>query len=227
MKIDLHNHTNASVDALTLIDELIKEAKKKGVDCLAITDHNTMKAVKEGEKKAKKENIKIIGGEEISTKDGDLIGLFLLEEIKGGMSFYETLDEIRIQGAIAYAPHPFDYRRRGLRNIEFLKKCDVIEVFNPRAEEKADKEAMSFASLNNMLKGAGSDSHMPSEIGRAYIEIEDDNISIPEKFLKSLKNSKPFLVQRTSIFERVFKNTLLYFKNNFKKEKENNKEIKL
>ncbi|MEM4295489.1 MAG: PHP domain-containing protein [Candidatus Anstonellales archaeon] len=218
MKIDMHNHTDASPDALTTKRELIKRAKAKGIDAIAITDHNTMRAVKELQKIGKEQGIYVIPGEEITTKQGDLIGLFLFDEIRPYMDFYETIDEIKSQGAIAYAPHPFDFMRHGINKKELLKECNIIEVYNAKSPEQADKEALLFADENNIIKGAGSDSHSPFEVGRAYVFV-DDNIQIntPEKLLMALRKGMPVLEQRTSILDKVIKKAYISLKKFIKK----------
>ncbi len=219
MKIDMHNHTNASSDSISSVEELIKWAKEKKIDAIAITDHNTIKNNKKAEEIGKKFDVTIIPGEEITTADGDLIALYLTEEIKPYMSFEETLDEIKSQGALAYAPHPFDNKRKSLRKEEFLKKCHIIEVHNAKATEEDDLKAFEFSKANNMLKGCGSDSHSPYEVGRAYLEIENADISTPERFLKSIRNANYVIEKRTSLFEKVVRKAKIsidkIFKNKF------------
>lgn len=209
IKIDMHNHTAASPDAITKPEEIIKKAKEKGIDALAITDHNTTKALKQCREIGKKENIYVIQGQEITTKDGDLIALFILEEIKPYMSFDETLDEIKSQGAIAYVPHPFDLTRHGIGNEEFIKKCHVIEVYNAKSNDHFDKKAVEFSKNFNMLKGAGSDSHAPNEVGRAYVKVEEEAINTPEKFLMALRNAEPVIEKRTGLIEKLIRKAFI------------------
>ena len=200
MKIDMHNHTTASFDALTTPKQLYEASKEKGIDFLALTNHNNMDDIQEVE--AIFNHAGIIRGEEIKTKDGEVIALFLFSPIKEGLSFKETLNEIRAQGAIAYAPHPFDIYRYGLAREEFLKEVDIIEVYNSKSTAAIDQKAWDFAETYGMLKGAGSDSHTPQEVGRAYVEVSGP-IRGPEELLIRLKNGKPVLKKRTSLFEKI------------------------
>ncbi|RME80160.1 MAG: PHP domain-containing protein [Methanobacteriota archaeon] len=203
MKIDLHNHTNASSDALTRPKEFVKAALKKGVTVIAVSDHNTMKAFHSVEKEARGKEISIIPGEEIMCKEGEIIGLFLYERISPGKSALEVLDEIKSQGALSYAPHPFDTMRHGIRKEEILNKIDIIEVYNSKAYPKADDDAMAFASKNGKLMGAGSDSHVAGEIGRAYVESPDMPVRSPEELIRALKKGKPTLKARTNLLDKV------------------------
>ena len=129
MFIDFHVHTMYSYDACISIDEIRQRWKKKHIIC-AITDHNTTKAWE----RLKEASIPFIPGEEIETQQGEVIGLFLNEEIRKGLDFYEVKDLVKEQDGILYAPHPFDVLRKGLAkaNEKLIKECDVIEVVNGR-----------------------------------------------------------------------------------------------
>jgi hypothetical protein len=112
-RADLHTHTKHSglgifpalgfyyPESATEPDALVNEAKRRGLDLVCITDHNTIKGalrVKSGKN--------VVVGEEITTADGELIGLFLSEEIKPRMSAVETVEAIHEQGGVAIVPHP-------------------------------------------------------------------------------------------------------------------------
>ncbi len=209
-KIDLHNHTVYSLDALTTPEELVRQAVKKGISSIALTDHDTMKALPYVEKAAKGKVI-IIPGEEIMCREGEVIGLFLLEEIKPGLSVEEALVEIRGQGALAYAPHPFDKMRHGIKNEELLKKMDIIEVGNAKCTAAFDKEAERFADKYGLLKGAGSDSHRPKEVGRAYVEVENP-VESPEELLVELKKGHIVVERRTTLLEKLSRHATLSWK---------------
>jgi len=180
MKIDLHVHTKYSRDSLNTLNALRKVCKKKGLE-ITVTDHNEIKG-------ALKFKPKIIG-EEIKTKDGEVIGLFLNEKIRKGLSVEETVDLIREQGAIIMIPHPFDRLRKSR-----LKKAitpEIVEVCNSRTLIKQDNaKAWELAKKLNVLKAVGSDAHFPFEVGSAYVEMDDFNS--PKEFLKNLKTAKLF-----------------------------------
>jgi len=176
IKAELHCHTIYSkgesiiIEGLNKPRDMIRYAKKHGIECIAITDHDTMKGIKEARKEAKKQNIIFIPGMEISSSDGHIIALGIQEEIKPKLSIEETLDEIKKQSGIAIAVHPFDFRRKGLG--ELGKKCDAIEIFNAlNIDRFANKRAEIF--FRNKPFIAGSDAHWIKMLGYGTTIFKD------------------------------------------------------
>lgn len=200
MKVDFHIHTNYSFDSTISVPKLAKRARQFGITP-AITDHYSMKGIPE----MKKQGIEFIPGEElrvaIGRRKADLIGLFLNEEIEKDIDFHEALDRIREQGAISYAPHPFDRMRAGIQDENLLRKIQVIEVFNSHCLSRFDRQAEEFAKKEGKLSGAGSDAHFLFEFGQTYMELELDELE-PKKLLKALKNGK-ITGKRTSKARRI------------------------
>jgi len=158
--------------------EIVKIAKKRGLDAIAITDHNTVR-IKRFAKKVSKEDFLVIDGEEIDTKDGHLLAIGIEEEIKPGLGLEETLELIHSQGGIGIAPHPFDIAKKGLGNK--AKMCDAVEIKNSlNVDRVADRVAKRFAEKNGISKVGGSDAHFREGIGRCYnlmdCELELDSI---------------------------------------------------
>lgn len=173
----MHIHTKYSKDGFIRLEKLRKICAKKNIVPI-ITDHNTIKGALEYKSK--------IIAEEIKTKEGDIIGLFLNNEIPKELSVEETIDKIKEQDGLVYFPHPgrpFD----GIKN--FRKNVDIIEVFNARNFLKRwNDNALKLADDNNLLKGAGSDAHLACEVGKAYVQMEDFNDK--QEFVKNLRNAK-------------------------------------
>lgn len=190
VRVDFHVHTCYSSDCQMSLERLIKTSIKKGIDCLAITDHNTI----EGAKRLKEiAPIKIIIGEEINTTAGEIIGYFLEEEIRSGMSPSETIKAIKEQGGIVCVPHPFDRMRSSAfcRNalIEHIPDIDLIEVFNARNIFTKDNEyALAFARKHDKIVTVGSDCHTQIEVGKCLVQMED--FTYREDFLPKLKQGK-------------------------------------
>jgi len=187
LKIDLHVHTNHSQCACIRPEEIEQTALKRGLDGVAITDHNTIDGAREVLLYAK--TIKVIIAEEIKTTRGEIIGYFLQERIPPLLSPIETIHEIRRQGGVVSIPHPFDRLRssRIQRDAleEIIDKVDMIEVFNAR-DIIIDKNEhiIEKAVSNNAVKAVGSDAHLKNEVGRAYMIMED--FSSPQEFLNNL-----------------------------------------
>lgn len=200
MKLDLHIHTNYSRDSLITLDNLITKCKKKDI-IPAITDHNTLSAIdmlrKKNTGKRKKEFI-FIPGIEISTSDGHVIAYYPTEEIKPMLSFEETLDVIREQGAVSCVPHPFDFLRKGINDEKKVLKCDVVEVFNSRIVfPYLNEKALRLSQQYGKIMSAGSDAHLLFEVGNAYVRTEEFDVDNPKEFLRALK--KGIVYGRTTI----------------------------
>jgi predicted metal-dependent phosphoesterase TrpH len=198
MKIDLHCHTKYSIDSIIKPKDLMKKSEKTGV-MPAITDHNTIDAHKE----LRSLGAKFIPGEEIRTDRGDLIGLYLNENIPRMTPFEEAIDKIHAQGGITYLPHMYDKSRKGvIPTKEETKKLDIIEIFNSRCPiEDFNKKAEAFAAQNSLLHACGSDSHFLFEFGSTYNEVPDFDLSSPKEFLKAIKSVK-FTTKKAPIFVR-------------------------
>ena len=186
LRADLHVHTCYSPDSRASLEDIIKVCQRKGINCLAITDHNTIAGALKLKKLAP---FSVIVGEEIMTLSGEVIGYFLQEEIPRGLSAEETVARIKSQGGLVCLPHPFDHLTRSpLRSRErekLLGKIDIIEVFNARTVfPRASAKARRFARHNGFLASAGSDAHLPHEVGNAYVEMPPFNG--PEDFLAKL-----------------------------------------
>lgn len=175
LKCDLHLHSFRSHDSLTSLDRIVSTCIDRGINCVALTDHDSFASALELQRIAP---FRVIPGEEVKTREGEIIGLFLQAEIPRGMSAGATAEEIKRQGGVVYIPHPFDRLRKGplAREalLEIIDMVDVIETFNARITFKSDvRAAESFAATHGKLRGAGSDAHVWWELGRAYVEIPE------------------------------------------------------
>ena len=175
IKADLHVHTCYSPDCTTSLEAIINRCLTLGISCIAVTDHNTIAGGLEMQKSAP---FTVIVGEEIKTPYGEIVGLFLREEIPPGLSPQETIDCIKAQGGLVCIPHPFDRVRRSplKRQMidEILPQTDIIEAFNSRTTLLRDSaRAQAFARSHGLSASAGSDAHTAYEIGHAYVEMPE------------------------------------------------------
>lgn len=189
--IDLHNHTKWSKDCLTEFEEVIAVCEERGIDRIAITDHNTA----DGALKMKEiAPDLVIVGEEIMTTHGELLAYYVQETVPAGLSPDETIRRLRDQGAIISVSHPFDRLRQGAWAeddlVRITDQVDAIEVFNARCMFPEDNvKALAFAQQRNMLGTVGSDSHTLVEYGTALTLMPpfDDN---PASFLTALHEAE-------------------------------------
>jgi predicted metal-dependent phosphoesterase TrpH len=176
-KFDLHIHSIFSSDGLIDPKKIIKIAVKSNLDGIAITDHDTIK----GGLKAKNyetKDFQVIIGSEIMTEHGEIIGLFLSEEIKSN-NLTDVICEIKAQNGIIVIPHPFDKIRRSAfhPSDEFAHLIDCIEGFNSRCIlQKYNDKAVEYANKHNLPLVAGSDAHFENEIGNAGLITESEDL---------------------------------------------------
>lgn len=190
MKVDLHAHTHFSRDAVTSVGTFVRRYDRAGIDCVAVSDHNNIDGALAVQGDAA---FRVIVSEEIKTSEGEIIGLFLRETIRKGLTPEDTVRAIKEQGGIVLVPHPFDRLRRSpLRTeamLRILEDVDVIEVFNSRCVLKADNDrALDFAHEHAKLMSAATDAHTPWEIGLAYTEMPE--FEGPGDFLLALGQGK-------------------------------------
>ena len=186
LRIDLHTHTHYSPDGITSPQRLVQACERKGITCVAVTDHNTIRgalAVKEIA------SFRVIVGEEIRSAEGEIIGLFLSEEVPPGLSAQDTIERIRTQGGLVSLPHPTDRFRGGVgaEGLAHLAPLvDIVEVMNARTTLGRDNdEAARLAGEHGLVAVAVSDAHSPWEIGRVYVEAPD--YEGVQEFLEALR----------------------------------------
>jgi predicted metal-dependent phosphoesterase TrpH len=180
IRLDLHNHTHHSSDGTMTPRRLLELAGKRGLDCLAVTDHDTLRGGLECARLAAADVglPRVIAGQEVTTRSGELVGLYLSEEVPSGLTLLEAVAAIHGQGGLVYLPHPFDHlRRRTVAKSHLLKAAelaDIIEVRNGRMLREAfNRRAAELAQRMRKPGGAGSDAHFPGEVGRAYVEVAE------------------------------------------------------
>ncbi len=158
-----HIHTRHSFDSFTHPRWLVERAVRLGLHTLAITDHDTMAGALEAKKYAVSTNVNIIVGAEYATDLGDIIGLFLHEEIKSRSAF-EVIEAIRWQGGLSILPHPFHHHKQ----IDTLASAvDMIEIFNARIRPEQNEKAAALAVKINKPTIVGSDAHFLNEMDNA------------------------------------------------------------
>lgn len=177
MKFDLHIHSKYSYDSLLSPERIIKVAKRKGLHGVAITDHNTIKGGIEALKINEDKDFQVIVGAEIRTEYGDIIGLFLEDEITTN-KFEGVIEEIKSQGGLSVLAHPY---RQYKFPEEIVDKVDLVEVFNARSRKADNERAYELAKKFKKPQTAGSDAHFGFEIGRGRTMVNSKIIEALKK----------------------------------------------
>lgn len=172
IKLDLHTHSIGSSDGGIRLDEYKALLANNTLDYIAITDHDT---IDEAKKIRAELGDKIIIGQEITSSQGELIGLFLSKKVDPGQSLEDTAKAIKDQNGLVYVPHPFETVRKGIdaQNIEKIQNyIDIVEVHNGRAvfQNKGPKASV-WARLHNKATAASSDAHGRHGIGTTYTTV--------------------------------------------------------
>jgi predicted metal-dependent phosphoesterase TrpH len=174
LTVELHCHTDASEDCLVRPRDLVDVCRQRGLDRVAVTDHNAVRGALALQALAPELTIV---GEEVMTTHGELLAYFVREEVPAGLTPGEAIARLRAQGAAISVSHPFDRLRRGAWReadlLAILPLVDAIEVFNARCIYPDDNaRALAFAQEHGTLGTVGSDAHSRREYGRAVHRME-------------------------------------------------------
>ena len=196
MRIDLHCHTEASHDCRTPLTRIPGRCLERRLDVLAVTDHNQIwGALKLREIVADRTDLTVIVGEEVSTREGELIGLFLQENIPAGLTPEQTVAAIRDQGGLVLLPHGFDplkaHRLRSAALERIADQIDIVEIFNARISRPTwNRAASTWAQKRNRAMSAGSDAHLLAHIGDAWVEAPRRPIDSRDDLLAALSEGQ-------------------------------------
>ncbi len=187
IRADLHVHTTYSSDSLITPKDLVFYSKRRGLNAVAVTDHNYLAGAY---KIAKETDFLIIPGMEVSSADGHIVALNIPEPIPRGLSATETVNRIHKAGGVAIACHPYVYFKGCLRE-NVCSAFDAIETINARAFpfKRSIKKAEEAAKRFGLSKVGGTDAHYGPQIGCGYTEIEAEAATV-EAVAKAIVEGK-------------------------------------
>jgi len=218
-RADLHTHTKYSgmsklrfmrfPDAVSEPVDVVRAAERRGLDIVCVTDHDTTRGGRMAQKVSGK--VEVVVGEEVSTADGEVVGLFINEDIPGGLSAEETIDRIHAMGGLAIAPHPFSAHCSSLANRLFDVKLDGVEFFNAFHRDGYTNEiAQRLCENLPVARTGGSDAHAPMMVGDGYTTFDG---STGEELRKAiLRKETGFGGRYTSFRDLVWLTTLIMLK---------------
>lgn len=186
LKLDLHIHSAHSPDGRMSLEEIVSLCRARGLNAAAVCDHDrVLTDVPEFS------DFLLIPGVEVSTQLGHLLGLFVTKQIET-KDFYAAVEEIHAQGGLAVLAHPFQHHADPARIEPIAHLLDGVEVFNSRADRKnkrANAMAAQFAAGHRLAPFAGSDAHVPQEVGNAFVTLEVPDMQ-PDTVKAALKQGK-------------------------------------
>lgn len=195
MRADLHCHTEASNDCQTRLTDVPNRCRSQNIQVQAITDHNVIWGAQQLQARVRDEGppvrLSIIVGEEVSTRQGELIGLFLQEVVPAGLNADETAELIHAQGGLVLLPHGFDPLKRHRLRSEVRERLadhiDIVESFNAQVSAPHwNQMAEVWATQHHLPISGGSDAHTLTQIGRGWVEADDCSVHQPDDLIEAL-----------------------------------------
>ena len=210
-RVEFHCHTIYSKDSLTTPQSLVDACRRKGIDRVIVTDHNTIAGARAAHAIDPE---RVILGEEIMTTRGEILAAFVREEIPKGLTPQETIRRLKDQGAFISVSHPFDRWRSGHWQeadlLEILPDVDAIEIYNSRCMlPRFNQEARQFAAEHGLAGTVGSDAHAAFELGQSRMVLEpfDDSDELRNVIRRGVPEVKrsPAWVRLISRYAVVYK----------------------
>ena len=201
MRVDLHLHSRYSHDSSTSLESLIARCRECELGRIALTDHNTAEGALELARLAPE---LAIVGEEVKTREGELIGLFITATVPPWLRPEEAMDLVHEMGGLTYLPHPLDRFRshyRAERIVDLARHIDIIETYNPWCDPAANRAAAQLAADLGKVAATGSDSHGLEEIGRSWMVMDD--FEGPADFLAKLADAKHVITAASGTTRRA------------------------
>lgn len=212
LRVESHCHSNYSPDSFNKIEDMIAVARKRGIDRLVITDHNTINGALAAKELAPE---LIIVGEEIKTTEAELLAIFVQENVPRNLAPMEAISRLKEQDAFISVSHPFDVKRAGAWRQEtwrdMLPHLDAIEVFNARCYiDSYNTQAQDFAEKHNLAGTVGSDAHTLGELGRAnfIVPVFED-----AQGLREVIRQAQFITKTSNASVRLYSTFAHFYKN--------------
>jgi hypothetical protein len=205
--LDLHVHSNCSLDGLIPPAELVRLAVLRGLRGISLNDHNSVRGLRTAEEAARKvPGFILVPGIEISSRDGHMLALGVREKLRKGLSAEETFDAIVSAGGLPVATHP--YRSFNGLGEDIVRRLGfpAIEVINARSPRY--KNARSLRLNAELKRGitAGSDCHRPPELGRAFTIVPGEPKGM-EEVLELIRRKRSWAGGRSATLREIASHT--------------------
>lgn len=189
MFIDLHMHEKTySKDSFLSLDEMVTIAKKRGLDAICITDHDSMGLREYAEEYTKRTGFPVFVGIEYYSLQGDIIAFGINDYPKERIDAQEFIDYVHEQGGVVISAHPFRHNRRGLeQNLDTLKGVDAVEILNGSTLPDATMMAVNYARKYGFATTGGSDCHYPDTVGTCATYFPNE-IRTMEDLIAAIRN---------------------------------------
>jgi predicted metal-dependent phosphoesterase TrpH len=180
-RFDLHTHSFFSKDACHSPEELISAARRRGLDGIAITDHDSCEAHEYLKGCELPPDFLVVPGVEVSTAEGHMLCIGATLPRMKGRPAVEVLQAIKDAGGLAIPAHPFDKWRAGIRpKVLDSLDIEVLEVFNAAVTSRRyNDQALEYARKRGLKTTAASDAHHTSAVGISTTLFEMEELTVP------------------------------------------------
>jgi len=178
VRLDLHSHSRYSPDSKLDPAEIVRVAKSRGLDGIAITDHNAVEGAAKAWDYARGIGVTVVRGTEVSTKEGHVLAYGVREPIPRDLSSRETVERIVADGGIPVAAHPYRFWSGLGEQATVETPFAAYEVRNARTLRRGNAKASALAASKGVPGIGGSDAHFLEEIGRAVTVVEDASTEV-------------------------------------------------
>lgn len=189
MKFDIHVHTTLSSCSQLRLEDILSEARKKGLDGVCLTDHQTMDVRMEVNDGIQQDGLCIITGMEYATPDGDFLVFGSFDALPDGLSAEELLRLVDEADGVAVAAHPFREGRCTNREIIARQHCRIMEGRNGRDNGTGHRRALKWQEKYAVRLVGGSDAHTLEELG-GTVTVFEEPIRCKEEFIQALKSGR-------------------------------------
>lgn len=191
MLVDLHIHESKySLDSFVSLEKIVEEAKKKGLDGIAITDHDDMQIKNEAEELSKELNYPIFVGVEYLTLDGDIVAFGIDEVPEGRISAQEFINIVNSAGGVCISAHPYRNNNRGLEDkLYTVSGLSGIEGFNGNTDKESNLKALNTATELGIQAVGSSDAHHQHAVGRFATKLPFDVKNVKE-LIEAIKTNR-------------------------------------
>ncbi len=188
---DMHMHTTVS-DGRDPPDRVVLAAHERGLDFIAVTDHDSFEGAIRARRAAEGMGLDIIVvvGNEVRTTRGDVL-VYCAGKVPDRLPRdpLELVDYMHEEGCLVVPAHPFDKRRKGVGDLVYEARWDAIEVFNAHSDPFSNRRAQEAARELGLPGLANSDAHIADAVGSAYNIVEAEDAD-EEAILRAIRGGR-------------------------------------
>lgn len=191
MFIDMHMHEmRYSKDSFLRLEQMVEIARRRGLDGICITDHDSMGIREFAREYSIKVGFPIFVGIEFFSLEGDIVAFGIDDYPPERVSAQEFITHVQSREGACFAAHPFRNNNRGLEeNLRLVKGLDGVEVLNGSTLFEANKKAADYAAKLNLACIGSSDCHVPEKVG-LYATYFPSEVDSEKELIRCIKERK-------------------------------------